>query len=308
MQRQMYSLAISPPSHIMFYQLKIWLKQPYMAYTTGWHNWPLVVGSSVFIFTFLYIFEPFTIYTITDPVYKLRLILGFTVGPPFCVLFMIEVLGRIFPKIYQEKGWTVGSEILFVMGLILLIAICNFINIVLQDSDKIPANAKGFFLMVLYTAIISFFPAVAFVWFRYYRLTQQYNRPAQVVEESITPNLITETTPNPAILTLIAENGKDKIQLTPQALCYIEADDNYVTVVYQEQGKLKKELLRSSLTKIESQISVSHIRRCHRSYLVNLQKVYRVSGNAQGYKLHLWQIETPLPVSRGYAKQVIQSA
>jgi DNA-binding LytR/AlgR family response regulator len=109
-------------------------------------------------------------------------------------------------------------------------------------------------------------------------------------------------------LTLIAENGKDKIQLTPQALCYIEADDNYVTVVYQEQGKLKKELLRSSLTKIESQISVSHIRRCHRSYLVNLQKVYRVSGNAQGYKLHLWQIETPLPVSRGYAKQVIQSA
>jgi hypothetical protein len=246
----------------------------------------LVVGSSVFIFLFLYIFEPFQIYTITDFSYKLRLILGYTLVPPFCVLFMIEVLGRIFPKVYHEKGWTIASEIMFVMGLVLLLAIGNFANSVLQNSDKIPATTEGFFSMLFYTGVISFFPAVAFVWFRHYRLNRYYGRPVQVIAEealSSTEPKETEfeTSVNESILTLVAENGKDKLMILPHHLC--------------------------SLGRIESQITASHIRRCHRSYMVNLQKVYRVSGNAQGYKLHLWQVAEPLPVSRGYAKQVILS-
>ncbi len=296
----------------MLQKLTNWLSQPYIAYTTGWHNLPLVVGSSVFIFLFLSIFEPFQIYTITDSSYKWRLILGYTLVPPLCVLFMIEVLGRIFPKVYHEKGWTVASEIMFVMGLILLLSMGNFANSVLQNSDKIPATTTGFLSMFFYTGVISFFPAVAFVWFRYHRLNRFYGRPAQViVEEVVTSSasgeLLSELSVEESILTLIAENGKDKLMILPQQLCYIEADDNYVTVVFQEEQKIRKELLRSSLGRIESQITVSHIRRCHRSYMVNLQKVYRVSGNAQGYKLHLWQVAEPLPVSRGYAKQVILS-
>ncbi len=297
----------------MLQKINNWLCQPYVAYTTGWHNLPLVVGSSVFIFLFLYIFEPFQIYTITDSSYKLRLILGYTLVPPFCVLFMIEVLGRIFPKVYHEKGWTVGSEIMFVMGLVLLLAIGNFANSVLQNSDKIPATTGGFFSMLFYTGVISFFPAVAFVWFRHYRLNQYYGRPVQVIAEeslSSTESKETEfeTSVNESILSLVAENGKDKLMILPRHLCYIEADDNYITVVFQEGQKLRKELLRSSLGRIESQITASYIRRCHRSYMVNLQKVYRVSGNAQGYKLHLWQVAEPLPVSRSYAKQVVLSA
>lgn len=38
--------------------------------------------------------------------------------------------------------------------------------------------------------------------------------------------------------------------------------------------------------------------RCHRTYIVNLQKVKHISGNAQGYKLHLENIDTLIPVSR----------
>jgi LytTr DNA-binding domain len=311
------------------------LNRPYMAYTTGWHNLSLIIGSSIFIFTFLFIFEPFTIYTITDAAYKLQLILGFTVVPPCCVIFMIEIMGRIFPKVYQEKGWTVRSEILFVMSLILLITIGNYMVSILMHSDKITMNISSFFKMLFYTATISFFPAVAFVWFRYYQLTQKYSRPAQVFlrpdietttpsddNEQIQPEIPILPSLNGApknlvtTLTLVAENGKDKIQVLPQQLCYIEADDNYVTVAYLRGGQLRKELLRSSLARVEAQIKEQiegqvpclHIRRCHRSYMVNLEKVQRVSGNAQGYKLHLLQVDEALPVSRNYAKEVVLSA
>jgi hypothetical protein len=38
--------------------------------------------------------------------------------------------------------------------------------------------------------------------------------------------------------------------------------------------------------------------RCHRTCLVNLYRVYKVSGNAQGYKLHVEGVEELSPVSR----------
>lgn len=292
----------------MFRKLKIWLREPYAAYTTGRHNLPLIIGSGIFIFLFLSIFEPFKIYTITDPSYKLRLILGYTMVPPICVIIMIEVLGRIFPNSYRETNWTIGHEMLFVNGLILLISIGNFIISIWHQSSIITFSLSSFLKMWFYSAAASFFPAMVFIWFRFVRLNKYYSHPANIIENPTEVLHESEPVSENAILTLTAENGKDKVMLLSQQLCYIEADDNYVTIVYVKDGSIKKELLRSSLGKIESQINNSHICRCHRSYMVNLQKVYRVTGNAQGYKLHLWHIDVPLPVSRSYTKKVLQVA
>ena len=38
--------------------------------------------------------------------------------------------------------------------------------------------------------------------------------------------------------------------------------------------------------------------RCHRAYIVNLDKIEQVEGNAQGYKLKLQGTEDLIPVSR----------
>jgi DNA-binding LytR/AlgR family response regulator len=83
-------------------------------------------------------------------------------------------------------------------------------------------------------------------------------------------------------------------------LLFIESSDNYCTVVYLENGQLVKPLLRSSLSRLESQIDMPHIVRCHRSYVVNLDRVERVTGNAQGYKLHLMGGQLQVPVARRY--------
>jgi DNA-binding LytR/AlgR family response regulator len=47
-----------------------------------------------------------------------------------------------------------------------------------------------------------------------------------------------------------------------------------------------------------------NIYRCHKSYLVNLAKVNHVSGNAQGYKLHLKDVEDQIPVSRKLNEEI----
>ena len=38
--------------------------------------------------------------------------------------------------------------------------------------------------------------------------------------------------------------------------------------------------------------------RCHRAYIINLDKVEHVEGNAQGYKVRLINTEESIPVSR----------
>jgi DNA-binding LytR/AlgR family response regulator len=110
------------------------------------------------------------------------------------------------------------------------------------------------------------------------------------------------------LLVLTAENGKDTLQLTRTGLLAIESSDNYCTVFYMKNGQLAKELIRSSLSRLEHQLGEgTPFARCHRSYVVNLDRVERVSGNAQGYKLHLLNGQVVVPVARKYNDTLVAS-
>ena len=71
-----------------------------------------------------------------------------------------------------------------------------------------------------------------------------------------------------------------------------------------QENQLQKALLRSSLSHLETQLP-GPVVRCHRSYLVNLHQVGQVTGNAQGYRLHLHGGQAVVPVARRYAETVL---
>ena len=77
----------------------------------------------------------------------------------------------------------------------------------------------------------------------------------------------------------------------------------WVTEKMQNE-KLKKTLLRGSLSRFEEQAHHPDVVRCHRSFVVNLRQVASVSGNAQGYKLQLQNYPSPIPVARRYGDLV----
>jgi DNA-binding LytR/AlgR family response regulator len=98
-----------------------------------------------------------------------------------------------------------------------------------------------------------------------------------------------------------SENGQDSIHLPVNDFLYAEAADNYVKVFYLGGHKI----IRSSLKRLEDDVrAYEQIFRCHRTYLVNLDKVIHISGNAQGYKLHLEGTELLIPVSRSLNGEV----
>jgi LytTr DNA-binding domain len=206
---------------------------------------------------------------------------------------------RLFPSYFSEPKWTILKEITTILGLILLITMGNYA--LTMSLFNIPTSLYNFVQMLLMVATIGIFPTVFGVMLNYIIQLKKYNRSFSI-EKPIPNN--SETIILPAAIKLIAENEKDQLELGHDDLFYIESSDNYSTVFYQKGNRLQQSLIRSSLSRFENQIQSPHIVRCHRSFIVNLEKVAKVSGNAQGYRLHLDGFKLQVPVARKYSAVV----
>lgn len=102
------------------------------------------------------------------------------------------------------------------------------------------------------------------------------------------------------------EKGMLRMSLKHSDLLYMQGSDNYVTVFYQAQEKLTKFMLRNTLRAMEEELKEEAIIRCHRSWLVNIEKVKLIRREKEGLLLEL--DSTPpssVPVSRTYMHDVL---
>jgi hypothetical protein len=99
-----------------------------------------------------------------------------------------------------------------------------------------------------------------------------------------------------------------KFSVKKEYLLYLESAENYVSICYLNKGKVSKYLLRDTLKKMEETFSGTEIIRCHRSYMVNFEKVKVIRKDRDGLKL---EIESPsaidIPVSKTYVDNVMQT-
>ena len=276
--------------------LKI-LRQPYPFFEKSLQRTMLQsIGEGTFIALFLILFQPFGTLLWHDPNKNLYL-LGYGLVTAIAGFILRYGIFKTFPKYHSEASWNIGKEIVSIMLLLLLITLGNCIYSVF--IFEIEQNWKSFLWMLVAVMIIGIFPTIFGVMLNYIYQLKKYNQPIVVHHAQTTEN---QTIPEKKTLKLTAENEKDSIELFTESLFYIESSDNYSTILYEKAGKLQKELLRSSLTRLANQISSENIVRCHRSFIVNLDKVTKVTGNAQGYKLHLETPELFVPVARKYSE------
>ncbi len=104
------------------------------------------------------------------------------------------------------------------------------------------------------------------------------------------------------------ENGKLKLSVVIDDILYIEASDNYVSVYYLSNNKVSKYLVRNTLKNLEVRLNKIGFIRCHRSYLVNFNKVKVLKREKEGLFLVLnVDGEMVLPVSKTYVSSIIES-
>ena len=103
------------------------------------------------------------------------------------------------------------------------------------------------------------------------------------------------------------EKGVMRLSLKLEDLYYMKGADNYVEIVYRHNDKHSRYHLRSSLKRLQEELVDTPVIRCHRSYLVNVEKVKLIRRDPDGLKLVLdSQPSVDLPVSRTYIDEVFK--
>lgn len=101
------------------------------------------------------------------------------------------------------------------------------------------------------------------------------------------------------------EKGVLRLSLNGTDLLYIESSDNYVLIHYKANEKIKRYLLRNTLKNLEKAFENTPVIRCHRSFLVNLERVKVIRRERDGLFIELdANGADDLPVSKSYHKKV----
>jgi len=267
------------------------LKQPYPPREKSLKtNIISITLTSFFVAGFLILFEPFGISRWQNE-NKIWLLLGFG-AVTFLVLVLFKfVLVTLFEEFFEEGNWTVLKEILVSLAFMATLAMANYA----YASYYSPLSQWAFssFLWSFFSVVaVGVFPIGFSIIYNYNKQLRKYGQGIAVKKKESKKE--TE-------VVLWAENEKDKLVIKGKDLLYMESADNYAQIFFRSGAGVQSELLRGSLSRMEEFIHDPDILRCHRSFIVNLDMVDRVSGNAQGYKLHLQEVNKLVPVARKYS-------
>jgi len=248
---------------------------------------------SLFVAAFLYFFQPFGIHHY--PKSKLPICLGFGLVTFFSAIIVEIFLTHILRIEKDLPSWTLLKWILESLGTILFIAAGNlmFASYFFGSNNW---DMMSFFQMIQATLMVGIFPIVFSGLWSQLKAKKKHIAEADKIQ---TESLKLSNSPTPLVIS--SQNEKHQIQVYAHQFYFAEAMQNYVNLYYSKEEKIKKEVIRNTVANIEKSFVDTNVIRCHRSYLVNIDMIEKIDGNAQGLRLKLKNlVEVTVPVSRKY--------
>lgn len=113
---------------------------------------------------------------------------------------------------------------------------------------------------------------------------------------------------SPKMINLHDNNGTLRLSINTDALYYLESEDNYIKVHYKHNEKMLSYMLRARTRSVEENLSGTSMVRCHRSYIVNLNKI---SFMEEDRRMHYITLNDKsinrIPVSKSYYEKIASS-
>ncbi|OXA95556.1 LytR/AlgR family response regulator transcription factor [Flavobacterium hercynium] len=247
------------------------------------------------ILGFLLLFKPFGVY---DPELKMHylFICFFHALGPALVLYLYFGILNYYRKTKNQSKWTLLNEYIQIGALLVLIGTTSFLM-----RDLLYTNPNNWSWNYFFEEIRNCFVAGIFFYFLI-RLASFYfesKKGSPFVLQFIPLTVKPETASLQPQLFINTQVKQDDFSLDIDQLLFVKADGNYIELTTLKNNQIMTEVKRISLTQFEAQITAyPHFFRCHRTYLVNMFKVEKVSGNSQGYLLSFDETNSKVPVSR----------
>jgi hypothetical protein len=257
----------------------------------------LVLFTSLFALVFINAYSPFG----ADRWYNLTRLQFFTFSSlTILVGVLVVVISRIimyhFSKNHTLNLW---QYLLWIAAEIFSMAVAYTL------FEKIFLNDPRLFTELLKnssrnTALVLLLPySVLWLYFSWRDKKEQIERLAD-------SPAISDNTRN--MIPFYDDKGILKFSVKKENLLYLESAENYINICYLNKGKVSKYLLRDTLKKMEESFSGTEFVRCHRSYIVNFEKVKVIRKEKDGLKL---EFDNPsmadIPVSKTYVNTVMQT-
>lgn len=245
----------------------------------------------IFIFLFLSIFKPFGIH-----LHSGKDLLKFTSRFGIITSAYLIIHFVIIELFFSEKKWTFGKEIINIHVIIAMIGLSNYVY---DDLIYFPGQFKlnELIKFQLETLAVGLIPIFLFCFFKRNRLLKKYLQEAKEINQKKGKKIYENKCDK--LVTISAQNPKNDFACNCNDILFFLAQDNYVIVNYIKDSCLSKQIIRTTLKQTQDNLSdYPDFYRCHKSYIVNLDKVINVSGNAQGLRLQLDNTDEIIPVSR----------
>lgn len=228
----------------------------------------------------------------------------------FVMLFMVfnsQVLFRwlipvFFKNQFTEKSWTVGKEIIWLFleiatGIFFCYMLLHWIwnvpdGLYLQNSLR---NITRVFIGLQLLTI----PLAIYI--KREMVLQMYLKRATYLNMFLIKKKIATNQENTWVRTVVlkSNDGSQNLELEESNILFLKAAQNYVEVFFLSEQKVKRILLRNTLKNLFETLGDSTVFiYCHRSYVINIQRVISINGNSRGYKVLLKDYNEPIPVSR----------
>ena len=270
-------------------KIREFLNQPFTLLDPARHRWILICFSVSFSIFFVNVFVPFNInrWNNDSGIDKFLRLSGF--GMIAGMILIISQFG--LRKLTKANNFRVGTYSIWLFGELFLMAV-SFIFYqsrwdisIGQLMKDIPASFKYTFLGVLIPYSLSLL------------LISQISHKTKLNQIRTKTN---QTSLKSGLLNFPDEKGIIRFSIDSEQILYLESADNYVIIFYMSGNKPVKQILRNSMKNIEGLFENYPLKRCHRSFMVNLQKIEFVDYEKSKCQLKLAGLETSVPVSRKF--------
>lgn len=220
-----------------------------------------------------------------------------TLGFIFVGMAVVAVSRWIMGVYTRKRELSYMQYISWVAFEILIMALIFTIAALFTDTPK-PVTTL-FYNSLVKTILILLIPYVMcyiyFIW-------QERVAQLRLIRERLAED---ETALQAAYVQIYDEKGEMRLSVRREHLFLLESADNYVCVWYINNNSPKKVLVRNTLTKVAKQLEATHIQRCHRSYIINLDLIKVMRREKEGIFVEFGVEGVPdVPISKTYVENI----
>ena len=259
----------------------------------------LILGTAVFALFFINIFQPFNsrnwVPNINDFTYFL--FSSLIILTAMCVIAISRVVMFYYAK---KHDISLVSYLVWILGEIL--AMSFFFTLFPIFALKVHVDFSALYKQAIsYTSLVILFPySILFLYFE----LQEKNKIIKMLGNQQAASQSEQANNQ---MSFCDERGDVRLVVAADSLFYIEASDNYVDIHYLNKGRIVNFLLRKSLKNIEKSFSDRKLLRCHRSYIVNANKVRIIRKTEEGLCIDFDYDGIPnIPISKTYSTRVLE--